>query len=92
MRQMALSDQQLHTYEETMNVALEMMNGAEETNAAMREQADEDELKFMTGCELAMAVSLPETRIRVTNAGRHAVPAAAATKPADDDGSDQKHS
>lgn len=86
---MAQSDLHLQKYEETMNIALEMMNGSEETNAAIRNQAEEDELRFMEECNLNMTeVSVPVAHIRAAQAGLNATtPVAAAA--ADED--DKKH-
>jgi len=80
-----------------MNIALELMNGTEETNAALREQAEEDELRFEQKRMLDMAaVSVPEASIRAAPIGLKAATApvpAAATSPGPnaDDTSDQKH-
>jgi hypothetical protein len=87
---MAQSEQQLQKLEESGSIFLEMMNGSEETNAAIREKAEDDELRFMRERVLDMAaVSVPEAAVRTAPTGLKAsapVPAAAAT-----DEDDKKH-
>lgn len=100
--QMAHSDQLLHRYEENMGAALDLMNGPDESDARIEEQVEESERAFMRECELAMAVPVPETRIRaVDGVARQkvspvaATAAASARKSSDDedngDEDDKKH-